>query len=511
MYPTILRHHSHFDDAAIPNTFVSSAARAHPGNTVLSSLSSLFIMSPTLSSQAITKRSADTALMPPPPIPKRIKRPVKVLDEDDYTDGLSHIIARDFFPGLFETRTQQEYLNALDSQDGDWIASAGRKLTEVMTPGPDGRRLRGRRGTSMVTSGLGAGQTPINWGDDTPMTSVTDMSEDESSMRNAGVDTNISLGNFQAKYTSEDNESFYRLLDKQNLKRAEKYAWMWAGNKIPAARQIAHRQRDVRLLEARVIQEAEDGEKNQLVALDEDGRKAMPDTWKARPDNQFMFAPDSIEDEMETLQQRAESLSKAPPKAVVYDNTRLPPPLPDRDHATPSSPSISAVQDAIAGRPRPSLSEPGFSGGETPRVNGYSFVDSAPSPTPSELGVPPLTWGTLESSPILLGSGDATPNPFSIKAKSKREDLHHRMVDKVARNKRKPGSAHRKVGKTPVPRFVSSPRVGVNLTPAAQRLWTKVGTPGGKTVFDGRTPTQGKLKESSLRHRWTPTPRAPIP
>ncbi len=463
-------------------------------------------MSPASSSQALTKRSADTALMSPPPVPKRIKRPVKVLDEDAYTDALSHIIARDFYPGLLETRTQQEYLDALDSQDGDWIASAGRRLTEVMTPGPDGRRLRGRRGTSMVISGLKGGQTPMGWGGDTPVTSITVMSEDKSTVRNPEVDTKMSLGSFQAKYTSEDNESFYKLLDKQNQKRAEKYAWMWAGNKIPAARQIAHRQREGRLLQARTAREAEDGEKDQLVIMDEDGRKAMPDTWKARPDNQFMFAPDSVEDEMETVQQRAENLSKAPPKSVVYDNTRLPPLVTETEPAIPPSPTISAVQDAINGRPRPSASEPGFSGGETPRVNGYSFVDSVPSPTPSELGAPPLTWGTVEGSPLLLGSGDATPNPFKIKAQSKREDLHHRMVDKAAKNNRKPSSAQGRLGKTPVPKFASSPRVGTDLTPAAQRLWTKVGTSGGKQVFEERTPAQGNM-ESSLRHRWTPTPR----
>ncbi|KAI9795541.1 MAG: hypothetical protein M1835_005565 [Candelina submexicana] len=457
-------------------------------------------MSSTSSSQALTKRSADTALMPPPPIPKRIKRPVRVLDEDDYTDALSKIIARDFFPGLLETRTQQEYLDALDSQDGDWIASAGKKLTEVMTPGPDGRRLRGRRGTVMVTSALGDGPSPIGWGGDTLITSITDGSEDDITIRNPNVDSNMSLGSFQAKYTSEDNESFYKLLDKQNQKRAEKYAWMWAGNKIPASRQIAHRQREGRLLEARASQEAEDGEKSQRTIRDVDERKAMPDTWKARPNNQFMFVPDSVEDEMETVQQGAESLSKAPPKAVVYDNTRLPPPLPEPDPPVPPSPSISVVQDAIAGRPRPSSSESGFSGGETPRVNGYSFVDSAPSPTPSELGASPMMWGTVEGSSLLLGGGDATPNPFKIKSQSKREELHHRMVDKVAKNKRKPSSALGKMGKTPVPRFASTPRIGASLTPAAQRLWTKVGTPGSKTVLEARTLLHGKLNESGLRH-----------
>ncbi|SLM38984.1 Nuclear protein DGCR14 [Lasallia pustulata] len=242
-------------------------------------------------SQALAKRSSDTALMPPPPRPKRIKRPAKVLDEDTYTDALSNIIARDFFPGLVETESQQEYLNALDSHDDAWIAAAGRKLTEVMTPGPDGRRLRGKRGTSMTpTSRLfgRGGETPKGWGGDTPMSVVSTSSTATSQTEKPEVDTNMSLSAFQTKYTSEDNESFYKLLDKQNLKRAEKQAWMWSGNKIPSARQIAHRQRSSRLLEAKAAQDRANGGKALLSIEAPDTRKAMPDAWPSRPDNPLM-------------------------------------------------------------------------------------------------------------------------------------------------------------------------------------------------------------------------------
>src|ERR1700722_15504148 len=66
------------------------------------------------SSNALVRRSTDTELMPPPA--KRIKRPQKILDEETYVSGISEIIARDFFPGLLETETKQEYLDALESQ-----------------------------------------------------------------------------------------------------------------------------------------------------------------------------------------------------------------------------------------------------------------------------------------------------------------------------------------------------------------------------------------------------------
>ncbi|KAL8909612.1 MAG: hypothetical protein Q9207_000110 [Kuettlingeria erythrocarpa] len=452
-------------------------------------------------SQTLVKRSSDSALMPPPPRPKRIKRPSEVLDEDSYTDALSHIIARDFFPGLLETESQQQYLNALDSHDHEWIAAAGRRLTEIMTPGPDGRRFRGKRGTSMTPMTRLHGtdsQTPQAWQGDTPVSIIPARGSTVGNDPPA-VDTNMSLSTFQSKYTSEDNESFYKLLDKQNIKRSEKYAWMWAGNKIPAQRQIAHRKREhQRLLE--VGAKPKTAEINgKEVALtqptNEDARKAMPDTWHSAPENNFMFAPSSVEDSLQTVAQRAEETSKAPPKAVVHDNTRLPV-FSASTHPSeyiPPSPSLSAVHDAIAGHPRPTDSEAAFAGNraETPRVNGYTFVDSE-EPSPASPPPPSLT---------LLSSGDGAPNPFTMQEKSKREDLHHRMVDKVAKGKRV--NSQVKALKTPVPRFMSSPRVARGgLTPAGQRLLGTIGEEGVDRTALGVW--ERKRKGSGLREGWTP-------
>ena len=387
--------------------------------------------------------------------------------------------------------SKQDYLNALDSQDHEWIGAAERKLTEIMTPGPDGRRLRGRRGTSMPpASGLygRGGETPKAWQGETPMSVVSTVESTASTLSTRPeVDTNMSLSTFQQKYTSEDNESFYKLLDKQNLKRAEKYAWMWAGNKIPAARQIAQRKRERRLAADKALESSENGKELALIEA-RDTRKAMPDSWPSRPNNPFMFAPGSIEDTTQTVAQNNEENSRAPPRAVVYDNTRIAPPgTTESSTYIPPSPSLSAVKDAIAGRPRPTASEVSFNGASTPRVNGYTFVDSEPEPAPS-----------FESpSPLLLGSEDSTPNPFKLHESSKREALHHRMVDKVAKGKRAVTGRREGELKTPVPRFASSPRIGKGgMTPAAQNLMSKI---GGATPWKGKTP-----RMSGLRQGWTP-------
>jgi len=445
-------------------------------------------------STALVRRAADTELMPPPP--KRIKRPKNVIDEESYTDAISEIIARDFFPGLLETETQQEYLDALESRDGAWIASTGRRLQQVMTPG----RRKGRRGTSIHTP-LRTSDTPRGYAGDTPASVASDITASTQATTQMEVDTNMSLDKFQSLYTSEDNESFYKLLDKQNQKRAEKYAWMWsANNKLPSKMMLKQKEVEIKLLQSRSSLGDDGGERDRLAIRDVGEKPARADSWKSKPNNELMFAPDSVEDSIETRAQKAQNESRAAPKGITYANTRLSVPETSNEEARlPASPSLSAVRDAIAGRRRASDLESGFDGSETPRVNGYAFVDDEPE---AESYTP---------APVIdLGKGEAVRNPFVIKEQSSREDLHHRMVDKNARTKR----ASLKIGMTgkddmmPVPKFPSSPRVGSGqLTPAAQRLWSRVdgstGTGRSPDAF-GSTPHTVKTK-SGLRARWTPS------
>ncbi|PYH40656.1 splicing factor ESS-2 family protein [Aspergillus saccharolyticus JOP 1030-1] len=471
-------------------------------------------------SRALSKRQSDDSLMPPPPPPKRIKRPATVLDEDVYTNALSEIIARDYFPGLVEAQAKHEYLDALESQNVEWIASSSQKLASLLkTPG----RTHDRSGhTKMAPQCTGTGRpgdTPMGWGGDTPLstTSVlppgTQISVAESKPEAPDV-SRLGLLEFQARYTSEDNESFNNLLDRRNAKHREKYAWLWNGNKIPSARQLAHRRREAKRIEAQGG--SSDQNKQALIKTDLDARPAQPDTWKTYPENSLMFAPSSVEDTYETIQQKAEAASRAAPKRVVYQNTRLPHETLQQSSGTapPPSPSISVIKDAIAGLPRPTNSEPGYIGGETPRVNGYAFVDED---EPEYDHASSRVDDSITDGFNLLGNSDATPNPFQIKENRKREDLHHRMVDHVARTKRAEKFSRRTVSPVVMtPTFASSPRLdfgrrapgaatpgtkaGKMLTPAAQKLLHQVGStprPGGSFA----------TSSSNLRSMWTPTSR----
>jgi len=442
---------------------------------------------------ALGKRSSSHALMAPPPArPKRIKRPSVVLDEDTYTSAVSHIIRRDFFPGLAEADAQREYLDAVESHDKAWIREAGRTLTQVMTPVPGARSQAPARAEVVSQDDEGLGTLDR-------------------------ADLGLSLGAFQAKYISDDQESFSQIVDKQNQARFDKTRWVRQGNMYASKQRVAQQ----KVLAARAA--ASSHQEATVVSRpsqDLDDRPAAPTFHKHTAFNSLMFNPDGVEQWAPTRAQRAEDASLAPPKRVVYNNTRLP--APEAQPARPSSPTLSTVRDAIAGRPRLNPSEGGYSGSETPRVNGYAFVDAHP-PDPDDGDEDDDAPTDLLSRFGVNSTSKATP--FTISDASAREKLHHKMVDKITTARTHPsGSA---LAKNPIgsglgiftsetPRFFSAPtparrlhaaqtpgrKAKQDLTPAAQRLFANMG--GGTP----RGPRQGGFG-SDVSSEWTPIPRRP--
>ncbi|EGX92504.1 molecular chaperone (ABC1), putative [Cordyceps militaris CM01] len=409
-------------------------------------------------SHALVRKRQDTELMAPPPPIKKIKRPKQVLDEDSYTESLSQIIARDFFPGLLETEIQQEYLDALDSKDTAWISSAGQRLRHVNMLKKTGKSIS-------LRPSVDAGKTPMTFTGDTPASIVTQAVEE-----GLAVGAHMSLTKFQETYTSEDNESFYKLVDKQNQKKADKYDWLWRGNKMPSKQMIAQKAVTDRLAQDGKL--IDDGfmKRDRLAIKDSDDRPARPDGWKSEPRNSLMFGPRDLDDGIETRAQAADAASRSGPKTVVYANTRVPQPhLPQR----PPSPTMSSIRDAISGRPRAKDSfSSAAGGGETPRVNGYAFVDDEDDDD-----------ALAKEEPVIdLGPGDSN-NPFKIQDRGKGDVLHEKIVDRIAKSNRE-SSRNGFTGRSEhldVPTFPSSPRVSSDLTPAARRLWSKMGTPKGRT------------------------------
>lgn len=146
--------------------------------------------------------------MEPPPTPihgRSLNRQV-ILDEDEYTAALSHIIARDFFPSLAHLDATNSYLDALHSRDPHLINASVRHLEQISnTPRTSHRALYQTPSQTPYTAG--PSDTPLR----TP--------HSEGSNKRPRLDADLSLDSFQARYTSEDNSSFTQILDEENRKR----------------------------------------------------------------------------------------------------------------------------------------------------------------------------------------------------------------------------------------------------------------------------------------------------
>lgn len=159
---------------------------------------------------ATSNQSSDTQ-------PSRSLNRQAILEEDEYTEALSHIIARDFFPSLVHLGATNDYLEALRSKDPELIQASVRRLEDLATPAS--RQEQPWQTPSQTPYAAGPSETPLR----TP--------RGEASAKRPRYDSDLSLDNFQARYTSEDNSSFTQILENENRKRKERWAWAWEAQK----------------------------------------------------------------------------------------------------------------------------------------------------------------------------------------------------------------------------------------------------------------------------------------
>ncbi|KAG1801505.1 nuclear protein DGCR14 [Suillus plorans] len=492
----------------------------------------------------------------------------QVLEEDEYTAALSHIIARDFFPSLVHLDATNEYLDAVTSRDPHLINASVRRLQEVNST-PATYRGRPWQTPSATPYGAGASETPLHTPRGEPVT------------KRPRYNTSMSLDNFQARYTSEDNASFTQIMDEENRKRKERWGWAWEAQKR------VEDQRD-RMIEARermmiepsqapgvrekfvieapnvaglitqsgesskepegksqdtkdndkgkevaiLSEAAEEGEPMDVMAPRKDTRPAGVDGWNFKARNSLMFSPDA---DMSPYHPRTSKAKASDDLGIItHVNTRLTEQdegdSQSRAASAPPSPTRSRIDAAITGTPyRP----------RSP-INEFSLVPSLPSPTAAELGPSAvnqlMTWGTLNATPRILSKSDdpaeALPlpsTPFHIAAPSSREALSHRLSSHASKSLRAKaillGGPTPIIGRTPArgsssksgsmgppswtPRRADAPG---NLTPAAKRLLdrTTMGTAAAR-----RAEAMGRMSGWETRQtgerdlnrvRWTPTP-----
>jgi protein DGCR14 len=422
-----------------------------------------------------------------------------ILDEDEYTAALSHIIARDFFPSLVHLDATNSYLDALETRDPQLIGASVRNLESVNA---SVRSTRPWQTPSETPYGPGPSETPVH-------------NHHERPAKRLRYDTDMSLDGFQARYTSEDNSSFTQILNDENARRREKYGWAWdAQKRVEAQRTKAIEARERALIEmpesagvrekmrieapvpaglitaqgeeagtgtqqgAAGAEEGESGVGKEVVVVprekekegeDEvvdvmapkkDTRSAGVDGWAFRARNSLMFSPGADVSPYDPSLAKS-TPAKGPPRIIKHGNTRLA----EQDErlsssrSEPPSPTQSRVDNAIAGTPCTSTTFVGFTRvhpthtfpsdrPRSPGLNDFSYVPSLPSPTPSELGPAAvnqlMTWGTLAGTPRILSQSDdpaeasapVPSTPFRISAPTKREVLSHKLSSSATKSLR---------------------------------------------------------------------------
>ncbi|KAK9480240.1 nuclear protein DGCR14 [Lipomyces japonicus] len=448
----------------------------------------------------ISERSLRTAVgtmvLPPPPAAPKIERPSTVLDEDKYVESLSKIIERDYFPDVTILKYRNKYLDALGAGEYDLAARLQRKLERLCEPDgvarEEARRARKRQKTTLANKKrrieMNTVPTPTlaHSRAETPMLvsesfSSTDDSDDEFSDADAedqessnGEITKGSLDQFQGKYTSEDNESFNKILDKRNQKNREKHSWIWNNNQIAGdkATKLIEWEKETgkSLTNNATYLSASNMPDSSVALIPVKDSTPGPTSWKTKPNNELMFAPEGLPNQPRVQRTKYKQIDRA--------NTRI-------SHEN----NINDQQLQTNRGETPSTDDMGDS---TPRIRGYSFVSAAPSPSPSEFDAQPMTWASVGATPIV--------SKFKILDTPKREELHHRLVKRITTQ-----SNIAKLRSISTPKFKSSPVIHkTTVSPAGKRLL--------ESIISSRRRTQGpsnlKTQDGVATRRNMPTPVA---
>ncbi|KAI4569082.1 hypothetical protein MJG53_014700 [Ovis ammon polii x Ovis aries] len=345
----------------------------------------------------------------------------RVLDEEEYIEGLQTVIQRDFFPDVEKLQAQKEYLEAEENGDlermrqiaikfGSALGKASREPPPPYVTPATFETPELHTGPSMVGGKARARGRGLEDGDG-------------EAAEEAAAEPLPSLDVFLSRYTSEDNASFREIMEVAKERGRARHAWLYQ-----AEEEFEKRQEDSLALPSAEQQAVESSQ-------------AGVETWKYKAKNSLMYYPEGVPDE--------EQLFKKP-RQVVHKNTRF-----LRDPFSQAL-SRSQLQQAAALNAQHKQGKVGPDGKElipheSPRVGGFGFV-ATPSPAPGVNESPLMTWGEVENTPLRVEGSDTpyvdrTPGPaFKILEPGRRERLGLKMANEAAaKNRAKKQEALRRV------------------------------------------------------------------
>lgn len=397
-----------------------------------------------------------------------------VLDEDTYVAAIEKIIERDFFPDISKLRDRLDWLEAIKTGDPVQIRDAQLKIIErrgkkVRKPNPDGK-------TQTPGSTFMRNFTPLDDLDGkTPRTPgvsgrvLSDEISEEDDGGGGGLDVSLSLDQFFRRYTSEDNDSFTKILEKVNRKRKERFGYLTEGEKEE-------------------VEAIEDVKRDRIT--DGYGTSYQPpstlESWKYTAKNLLMYHPTDRGEAPLTEEELAVRM-KGLEKEISRSNTRFHGKMMDsrpKDDGT-----FEVLYTPIAGATPVPMSDrygdkskkydlddlrrtpnPFYVESAKKADNGYSFVKT-PSPAPGADESPFITWGEIEGTPLRLemeetpidigGSGDGPQ--YRIPCPPVRDEKAHSLSREAARKLRERSKMFQK---PPLP----SPVRGGSASPSARTL-----------------------------------------
>ncbi|KFK38235.1 hypothetical protein AALP_AA3G086700 [Arabis alpina] len=426
-------------------------------------------------------------------IPRNPRKRMRVLDEDAYVEAIEKIIERDYFPDITKLRDRLDWIQAVKTRDPIQIRDAQLKIIE----------RRGKKANHHhVGDTEGKTQTPGS----TFLRNFTPLDEfDGKTPRTPGVipggevvgdddgegdvDVDMSLDEFFRRYTSEDNESFSKILEKVNRKKKEKYAFLLGGEK-----------EDGNLIEDVKRDRITDGYGTS------DQPPSTLEGWNYTAKNLLMYHPADRGEAPLTEEERAVRLLGLT-KEIVKGNTRFQGKTMDSRPREDGSVEILYTPVAgsspmhISGRDRDKSKRydlddlrktpnPFYVESDKRADNGYSFVRT-PSPAPGLDESPFITWGEIDGTPMRLDpedtpidiGGSADGPHYNIPTAPARDVRAHSLSRNASRKLRERSNSMFKKPPLPSPHRSGSASPNVRtLSPAAQKFFRRAIAKSSSTV-----------------------------